>query len=424
MSSRLRFCLFAAALSLAGCGDRFNAGPLSYSKNRLVGTDPRNPEDPLQEKPRLRAAAAQALANLFGPAPDQIRVPEGAPLTLGGVHLANRVVFADTPEGQVDRPKYHSATLDHDVLQEGGYALYRLHCLHCHGVSGDGAGPTAGFLWPKPRDFRRGIFKFTSTRSPKPTREDLRRTIRHGIPNSSMPSFEALMSPDELEQVLDYLVFLSLRGETELSLLNEASFAEEDDAETAITDEVALTAAQGVFDLWKSADEDVLNPPEPRSESTDESLQRGKQLFLGQTPEKLQCAGCHGPRGVGNGTNFVPEGVFNAIVFWGRPITDYDEAMQALWYSGSLDDWGNPLRPANLNRGMYKGGRRPIDLYWRIATGIKGAKMPAHEAALKPGQIWDLVNFVLALPDRPELLEDQPLRPTAAPAPAAEVARR
>ena len=54
------------------------------------------------------------------------------------------------------------------------------------------------------------------------------------------------------------------------------------------------------------------------------------------------------------------------------------------WKNGSLDDWGNPLRPANLNRGVYKGGRRPIDLYWRIAKGINGAKMPAHCPTLEP----------------------------------------
>ena len=48
-----------------------------------------------------------------------------------------------------------------------------------------------------------------------------------------------------------------------------------------------------------------------------------------------------------------------------------------LW-TKSLDVWDNPLRPANLIEGTYKGGRRPLDLYWRIAKGINGAKMPAH----------------------------------------------
>ena len=31
-----------------------------------------------------------------------------------------------------------------------------------------------------------------------------------------MPAFEALLSDDEIEQVVDYVIFLSIRGETEL----------------------------------------------------------------------------------------------------------------------------------------------------------------------------------------------------------------
>ena len=81
------------------------------------------------------------------------------------------------------------------------------------------------------------------------------------------------------------------------------------------------------------------------------------------------------------------------------------------------------MRPANLNRGIYKGGRRPIDLYWRIAKGINGAKMPAHYPTIEPERIWDLVNFVLELPYEPKLLEGATL-PAAPPASAPKVARR
>jgi len=92
-----------------------------------------------------------------------------------------------------------------------------------------------------------------------------------------------------------------------------------------------------------------------------------------------------------------------------------------LWTRGSLDEWGNPLRPANLLDGVYKGGRRPLDLYWRISKGINGAKMPAHSNLLTDDQIWDLVNFVLAVPDEPELLRASSPAP---PRPAAVAASR
>ena len=74
--------------------------------------------------------------------------------------------------------------------------LYREHCAHCHGISGDGAGPTAAFLNPYPRDFRLAKFKFKSTplRQP-PTDHDLETILRNGIPGTAMPSFRTL--PDE-----------------------------------------------------------------------------------------------------------------------------------------------------------------------------------------------------------------------------------
>lgn len=112
--------------------------------------------------------------------------------------------------------------------------------------------------------------------------------------------------------------------------------------------------------------------------------------------------------------------MFNKVVFGGDPsekderLKQFDDKIREVW-TQKLDDWGNPIRPANLNRGVYKGGRRPIDLYWRISKGINGANMPPgpNDAAV----IWDVVNFVLALPYQPELLKDAPTPPaTQAPA--------
>jgi len=62
-----------------------------------------------------------------------------------------------------------------------------------------------------------------------------------------------------------------------------------------------------------------------------------------------------------------------------------------------FDSWGTLVRPANLTTGMYRGGRRPIDIYHRIHSGINGSGM-ARFSNLEAKQIWDLVNFVQALP--------------------------
>jgi mono/diheme cytochrome c family protein len=293
----------------------------------------------------------------------------------------------------------------------GGYGLYRRHCLHCHGVSGAGDGPTAAFLYPIPRDYRKGLFKFTSTpNGARPHRDDLVRTIREGLHGTSMPAFEALMSEDEIAQVVDYVVFLSIRGETELSLIDEAAITDENDI-NALSDDIVGESADGVINKWKVAQGQMVNPGIPRTPSTRESVERGRQLYLGKTKEKLECAGCHGALALGDGPSFVGQDVFNHVVFGGDPSTRgerlgaLDAKTKELW-GQKLDEWGNPLRPANLNRGVYKGGRRPIDIYWRIAKGITGAQMPAHYPTIDHTQIWDLVNFVLALPYEPELLRE------------------
>src|SRR5262249_45481826 len=55
-----------------------------------------------------------------------------------------------------------SLHLDQETLRRGS-ELYRHQCLHCHGLTGDGRGPTAPWVNPHPRDYRQGSFKFTSS---------------------------------------------------------------------------------------------------------------------------------------------------------------------------------------------------------------------------------------------------------------------
>jgi mono/diheme cytochrome c family protein len=425
-------------LALAGCSDEFNAGPMRYVESEKVATE-------LKGKPDLQKLVRAGLADLFGADPQHIRVPDSTGLPDAGIRLAN---YKELGQGKVAPIKFKRILGAHSAIepQEGGYALYRRHCLHCHGVSGAGDGPTSAFLYPRPRDYRKGLFKFTSTPTgAKPSRDDLRRTIRNGLHGSSMPAFEALMGDYELEQVIDYVIFLSMRGETELALVDEAASTGELSAETV------RDVASSVFNKWKSAESQVVNPPVARTPSSPASIERGRDLFLSRnkTGNKVDCTSCHGPQAIGNGPSFVSQDVFNEVVFGGNPSEQAERLDQIAErvardeekktgdpkaganaaakireaWKNSLDDWGNPIRPNNLNRGIYRGGRRPIDIYWRIAKGINGVKMPAHYPTIEPEKIWDLVNFVLALPYDPSLLEGATL-PETPPASAPKVANR
>ena len=50
-----------------------------------------------------------------------------------------------------------------------GKAVYERKCIGCHGEKGDGKGPAAELLLPKPRDFTKGLYKIRSTANKTPT---------------------------------------------------------------------------------------------------------------------------------------------------------------------------------------------------------------------------------------------------------------
>src|SRR5262249_42608923 len=112
--------------------------------------------------------------------------------------------------------------LDRTTLRDGG-GLYRQHCMHCHGLTGDGRGPTAKWVNPHPRDYRQGIFKFQSVDQQgnpnrPPRRDDLHRTLHEGVEGTAMQSYN-MLTEHELHALVSYIIFLSVRGEAEYSVI-------------------------------------------------------------------------------------------------------------------------------------------------------------------------------------------------------------
>ena len=307
----------------------------------------------------------------------------------------------------------HDAAAGWKLVQ--GRNLYMVHCMHCHGVSGDGNGPTAKFLNPRPRDYRNGIFKFTSTQAGlKPSRSDLKAVLDQGVAGTSMPSF-VLLPPDHMEAIIEYVRWLSTRGEFELKLdgdmVAKGAVSTEidrrvadgrkakqggetrakilEDLATAIKEELGENISNNATDLadaWAKADnvDSMVTPKTHRPPPTPESLERGRKLYLSKT---AKCVDCHGLTGRGDGSQTedfmdVPKSA---------PLRKFELV-------GLHDEWGQPIQPRNLTRGVYRGGRRPLDIYRRIYSGIKGTPMPAFSTALKEEEVWDLVNYVLSIP--------------------------
>jgi mono/diheme cytochrome c family protein len=58
-------------------------------------------------------------------------------------------------------PKQERDKYARELTLKHGQDVYMKRCVQCHGISGDGNGPAAASMYPRPRDYRRGIFKFT-----------------------------------------------------------------------------------------------------------------------------------------------------------------------------------------------------------------------------------------------------------------------
>ena len=95
------------------------------------------------------------------------------------------------------------------AAQEGGVdaaAVYDQWCAGCHGVDGAGDGPAAEWMLPRPRDFTTALYQIRTTASGQlPTDEDILRVIDEGMPGTTMPGWEEILSQQERLALVDYL---------------------------------------------------------------------------------------------------------------------------------------------------------------------------------------------------------------------------
>lgn len=284
--------------------------------------------------------------------------------------------------------------------------LYREHCAHCHGITGDGAGPTASFLNPYPRDFRLGKFKFKSTKMFRPpTDEDIHRVLTRGIAGTAMPSF-ALLNEEELNSLVTYVKYLSIRGQVERVLLEELANLDEGDQlmapkESVSADdyeyqmELVMESVDPILNRWKKAESQVVPVPDVpehfRSKRKGQYYLIGQQLFFG----KANCVQCHGETGVGDGQTENHDDWTNEWLKRGNVDLNDPEDLKAYIEAGALKP--RKIRPRNLRYRVFRGGSGPEDLYRRIAAGIEGTSMPAAPN-LSEEEIWALIAYILELP--------------------------
>jgi mono/diheme cytochrome c family protein len=248
-----------------------------------------------------------------------------------------------------------------------GHEVYTAQCAGCHGTTGDGKGPAGQYLNPPPRDYRNGVFKFTSTpRGSKPRREDLRRILKYGAKGTSMPAFRFLADEDT-EAVIDYVQVLASRGQLEIDLIREAQ--DELDEEDDFDPETVAGFVTDIAASWNRTEGEIVRPLTVNPPRTPETVGAGAVAFA-----EFACVKCHGAEARGSRSADVGQ-----------------------------DIWGRTAYPANLAMGMLHGGRRPIDIYRRIYSGINGTPMPSSKdpntainetPEQRSEKIWHLVHFV------------------------------
>ncbi len=343
--------------------------------------------------PQQKLELGNLLTAMFG-TPDEPWFPDFIP--------------ADEPESQVvslERLSVAAGPVASDRQGEPR-GLYREHCAYCHGISGDGTGPTAAFLNPYPRDFRMGKFKFKSTKiGQPPTDADLKRVLQNGIPGTAMPSFN-LLPEEHLDALVNYVKYLSIRGQTERRLIEElpnldnqplvAAKGSVDDSE--FQEQLAIMLEDSFLEIisrWAKFNRPTPVPDVPRL-FVDSRLTyaiNGRELFYG----KANCVQCHGATGLGDGQTENYDDWTNEWLK--RANVDLNNVGELAEFVSAGAFPPRKIRPRNLRHRIFRGGSRPQDVFRRIANGIDGTSMPATPT-LSTEEIWSLVAFVLELPYR------------------------
>src|SRR5262249_3285245 len=174
------------------------------------------------------------------------------------------------------------ATAAADPVAEGK-RLYTQHCAACHGEQGDGNGPAARFLYPRPRNFSEARFRLASTGNAIPTDDDLLRVLTRGMPGSAMFPFGHL-SEDERK---------SLAGDgrdlTRSSFIQALRREAEERNEKVDPAELERDAAE------------VLKPGEPVALPATWPTNDAACVARGRASYLKTCAACHGETGKGDG---------------------------------------------------------------------------------------------------------------------------
>lgn len=99
---------------------------------------------------------------------------------------------------------------------DNGKALYLQNCTACHGVNGDGNGPRAYFIFPKPRNFLEPVTRARFDRG------SLFKAIKNGVRGKEMPAWGKVLSGQQMMDITEYVLQTFINPESgSISLKND-----------------------------------------------------------------------------------------------------------------------------------------------------------------------------------------------------------
>jgi mono/diheme cytochrome c family protein len=124
-----------------------------------------------------------------------------------------------------------------------------------------------------------------------------------------------------------------------------------------------ITTFSADFASAENVPKPVPLPSAPNS--TKETIEQGKKLY-----EETGCVRCHGTLGRADG-NSAPT---------------------------LMDDWGHPIRAADLAQSWtFRGGSSREDIFRTMTTGFNGTPMPSFLEGLSPEQRWAITDYIVSL---------------------------
>ncbi len=219
-----------------------------------------------------------------------------------------------------------------------GKEVYDRWCASCHGVSGDGLGPAAGMMLPRPRDFTRGLYQLRTTAGGElPTDADILQVINRGMPGTAMPGWESQLASGDREALVQYVKTFYPAFET-----------------LATPEPLTFGRAPG---------------------TNEERIAEGRDFY-----QQVECWQCHGNSGRGDGVS-TP----TLEDEWGHPIRAPDLTKNWLFNGGgSVED-------------IYRRLRTGLD-----GTPMPSFSDLLDAGFMTDEQLWNLAHYVRSLsPEEP-----------------------